>query len=350
MNMNNKIKSNRLLLTSISFSLFCLLQGCAANLPAVREFSKATVLTSEPFNQVLDDIPKSCERRVDVKIVNKYEIPEGSYDVRLTDEYKDDLALCAGYEKATEKILLAHDVLQNYAEALGKLASDDVVTFNKETSDLKSSLENFKLNGTPIFQESEANAASKIAEFLFDLAVKGYRQKKLNETINMAGKPIDQDPKLYCQSDNHDETGSNLAELINGLANFINFYKNELKNELNTTVAQRDNLIENFWEINKEINSYQRKNRTLAILLEEKRDNTKYEIIQREAQIYAAKSRLSAADAYIEILGQISSTHKEVYCYSIIKQLNSPEMINEIKTYVQQLLPLLNLITITYSK
>ncbi len=49
------------------FLVILLAEGCAQNLPAVREFSQATVAASNSFDTISDDIPKSCIRRVDAE-------------------------------------------------------------------------------------------------------------------------------------------------------------------------------------------------------------------------------------------------------------------------------------------
>ena len=126
--MNNSFKSDRLVIGL--FLVILLVQGCAQNLPAVREFSQATVVASSSFNTIADDLPKSCIRRVDAEEGFKGErIVIVDDNVEFSKEYKDKLSTCDALKESLNGITAANDVLKGYAQAIGQLASDEAVTF-----------------------------------------------------------------------------------------------------------------------------------------------------------------------------------------------------------------------------
>src|SRR5262245_60873121 len=51
-----------------SLAIIVLLQGCVANLPAVRDFSQNTIVAAASFDSIADDLPKSCIRRVELEL------------------------------------------------------------------------------------------------------------------------------------------------------------------------------------------------------------------------------------------------------------------------------------------
>src|ERR1700752_3214789 len=182
--MNHDFRSIRLLIGLLLVISFA--QGCAQNLPAVREFSQATVSASSSFNSIADDIPKSCIRRVNVEEAFKgARIVIVDDNVEFSKEYKDKLSTCDTLKESLDGIIAANYVLKGYAEALGQLASDEAVTFT-EIDALEANLRGINIGGDKPFEGPKATAVSELAKFLSNAALRGYRQKKLRETIETA--------------------------------------------------------------------------------------------------------------------------------------------------------------------
>ncbi len=303
--MYNKLKSIRLLLPGISFLLFCFLQGCAANLPAVREFSKATVAASSCFDHIALDLPKSCARTVEISFMpspeNKIEIVNNR--VELSNEYRESISTCDKYNDGVDGIVNVNNVLKGYAEALGNLASDDVVTFTQDVDALKSSLASVET-----FQGEKAEAVFKLAEFLFNAALNGYRQRELKETIVMA----------------HDD----LVEIIEGLTVVTSDYQVELSKE-KKNVEQIQGILINDRKKPEDQRVFEISSSEIDQMLFE---------FQQKLQFIQEKDQ--AANDYKDILSKIKKAHEKLKASS--DQLDSPPLILEIRSYSEELIPLIN--------
>ena len=303
--MNNKIKSNGILLVSISFALFYLLQGCAANLPAVREFSKSTIAATSFFDDIAEDLPKSCARTAEISFMpspeDKIEIVNNN--VELSTEYRESLSTCDKYNDGVNGIVNVNNVLKGYAEAIGKLASDDVVTFTQEVNALRSSLAS-----VGAFQGEKAEAVVKLAEFLFNAALNGYRQNKLKETIVLA----------------HDD----LVEIIEGLTIVTSDYQAELSKETKN-VEQIQRILINDRKKPED-------HRVFKVSVSEI-DEMLFEFQQK---LNFIQGKNQAAEDYKNILAKIKKAHEKLKVSS--DQLDSQQLVLEIRTYAEELIPLIN--------
>ncbi|MDA2919086.1 hypothetical protein MYX76_06260 [Desulfobacterota bacterium AH_259_B03_O07] len=318
------IKYQRILSVNILLLISYLLQSCTVNLPAVREFSKATVASSSSFDGLVDDLPKSCFRRASFTLPgDKFLLEPPKFELELTDTYSNRLLGCDKYKVSVLGIVEAQNVLQNYAEALGKLASDDVVTFSTETAALKNALQSIDIDGQNPFNDARVGATMKIAEFIFNIAVKGYRQKKLKDTIEIGNE--------------------NLYELVDGLNDFAIIYTKILESEKNTVKSYQKNVLKTeIINLNKQIDNLEKMGKrfdSLVGLLEVRRDQLKGEVFEAESSIILVEEKQSGAKDYMMILEKISSTHKQLY--ESRNDLDSQELIDLIKSYSQELIPLI---------
>ncbi len=133
------------------FLIVVLAQGCAQNLPAVREFSQATVSTSGSFINIADDLPMSCIRRVGVAFKGE-KVTITDDKLEYSKEYKNQLANCDMIKESLNGIIEANNVLKGYAEALGQLASGNPVTFTSEIDALEASLKTVDVKGSKPFE------------------------------------------------------------------------------------------------------------------------------------------------------------------------------------------------------
>lgn len=310
--MNNKIRSNRTLLVSISFSLFYFLQGCAANLPAVREFSKSTMAATSSFDDIAEDLPKSCVRTVEISFMpspeDKIEMVDNN--VELSNEYRESLSACDKYNDGVSGIVNVNNVLKGYAEAIGELASDDVITFTQEVEALRSSLASVET-----FQGEKAQAVFELAEFLFNAALNGYRQKKLRETIVMA----------------HDD----LIEIIEGLTVVTSDYQAELSKE-KKNVEQIQRILIN----DRKKPEDQRVFKVSLFAIDEM-------LFEFQQKLNFIQGKNQAAEDYKNILSKIKKAHEKLKASS--DQLDSQQLVVEIRSYAEELIPLINEIRKAFS-
>ncbi|WP_211173066.1 hypothetical protein [Brasilonema bromeliae] len=152
----------------------------------------ATTLELSSSN-IADDIYNSCITRT------KY-IPflaaKGSSDsfhsfLQRQDEQKrcDDL-----YKQKVTDVKKANSVLVEYVKALGKLASDDTASFDKNFTALDESLKNLKFsqsNGQVFsFKGPDVDAGINIAKFLTNAFTREFRREKLKKAILCTDKDI----------------------------------------------------------------------------------------------------------------------------------------------------------------
>lgn len=312
-----KNHSHGLLYASILSVLF-FLQGCVANLPAVREFSTTTIAASSTFEVIANDLPKSCQRRVEISFIpspsDKLTIEDSR--VEYSTEYLDALSKCDDLETSLDGIIEVNNVLREYAEALGELASDDVVTFTQELDALESSMKQISINGNNPFDGPRAAAVSSLAKFLFNAAINGYRQKKLKETIQMGNEP--------------------LKEITGGLSDVASDYQAILRNEAQNVTTLQANLISQRRKPEKE--------RELFRLSDAEIDQQLF-LTKQTIDFIEIKSK--AAEDYRNILNKIAETHEQLYLNT--NSLDSEILISEIQAYARELIPLINKIRDAYS-
>lgn len=296
--MNNGLRSVRLFIGL--FLVILLVEGCAQNLPAVREFSQATAAASSSFNIIADDLPKSCMRRVDVAFKGE-KVTITNDEVEYSKEYKNQLATCDMIKESLDGIIEANNVLTGYAEALGQLASNNPVTFTSEIDALESSLQKIDIKGDRPFEGQKAAAVSGLAKLLSNAAADGYRQEKLKETIRIAQPYI--------------------RVLIEGLIAVVGDYRSTLEDEKIQVEFDQTRLLRDLKNKNAEP------------------DELNENLFQNKLLIESIEAKQKGADDYMKILRNISDTHTKLY--ENPSQLNSGELIMLIQNYVKELVPLI---------
>jgi hypothetical protein len=303
------------MLSGFSLLFLFLIQGCVANLPAVRDFSQTTVMATSSFNNIADDLPKSCIRRVELSFPPDEKITvKGCSSVEYSTEYENALSKCDGLKNSLDGIIMVNNVLRGYAEALGKLASDEPVTFTEQTSALESSVKRININGKNPFDGPRATAVTGLAKFLFNAAVMGYRQKILEETIRIGHEP--------------------LKQIIGGLRDVAGDYQAILRNEKQNVVTVQNILIA------------QKKMTENELKLGDAEIDEK--LYQTKQMIELIEAKDKAAEDYKIILEKIAGAHEQLYVST--NDLNSALLIAEIGKYSGELIPLVNNITEAFSK
>ena len=299
----------RRLALSASLALL-LVHGCTANIPAVRDFSKETIVAAGTFDNVADDLPKSCTRRVGLEFAPDEKLTIERNTVEYTQEYRDALAKCDSLKQSLNGILEVNAVLKGYAEALGQLASDDAVTFTAEMDALEASLARIEINGNNPFGGARAAAVSGLARYLSNAALNGYRQKELRKTIEIGQQHLD--------------------EIVGGLDDVAGDYQALLRNEKQNVVTHQNLII------------VQRKKGGSTADLDDK-------LLQTKLAIESIETRERAADDYKRILAKVAETHKGLYVSATSDELDSALLIAEIQRYVAELTPLINQIRVAYA-
>jgi hypothetical protein len=134
-----------------------MLGGCL-DLKAVRQFSDSSAQASKPLTDIVLDMYDSCERR------NSY-APEAQ---------KAD---CSKHRQNREKVIGTYGILDDYITALGQLASDETIDYDKSFDKVVSELKGAGVG------DDQARAAGGLAAFLTKAATDGYRKTKVKEAI-----------------------------------------------------------------------------------------------------------------------------------------------------------------------
>ena len=171
------------------FPLALLLISCGANFKNVQEFALTSAVVKESSKSMAKDIYQSCIRRA------KYSTSKLFPDTVGIPEIEAKEKECSKYQEAAKVVNDVNSVLIDYMVALGKLASDDTVSFEKNLAALEASLKNFNTTLSSVsssggLKEEEINAGLKIAKFIFNQLTTQFRQENLKEAIVCANQPV----------------------------------------------------------------------------------------------------------------------------------------------------------------
>lgn len=270
------MNQSRLIIRRIHFLLLAGLMapgvGCA-NLTAIREFASISAQSAEYTT-----------------LVTQYaESPERQKRFQPSDQYKrlDQMSRDRAAQK--DRLLLRHSLIEEYMDALGQLAADELVTYDKEIDALGKAVADNKFAG-----ENDAGAFASISKILFRAAADGWRQKKLRELI----------------------TGSNSSfqEVIGALKRIVDQgFAGDVENEKAAMQNYYQTLIRSS------------KDRAGIAALEEWRDTRLAEV--------GARGR--AISNYSEVLSKIASGHQELY--NKRDDLDNKELLRQMSRYAKDL-------------
>jgi hypothetical protein len=168
-------------LTRLSGTAFVL---CAAVTSACLNLDDAAALTktADAANQTLPvvvrDWPASCER---INALTQ-DIPANERPAEMQPQD------CAPYKSVSDHIVKDEAVLIAYFDALGKLASNTLFTFDKKVDTNVAAIG--KLPGLAKQVEAATTAAEKLGKALADLATRDYRSRKVDSLIQEADDSI----------------------------------------------------------------------------------------------------------------------------------------------------------------
>lgn len=152
----------------ISLLLLGLTQGCV-DLKAIQDFANISAESAE-YTSLVDNYLDFPNRQ------KRYQ-PENQH------AHLDTMA----QDRMTQKsaLLLRHAMIEEYMEALGKLAADEIVDQSEELSQLTTTLQNQA--GT---KPAETEAFGKIAGILTKAVSDGWRKSQLQELIEQSNGPL----------------------------------------------------------------------------------------------------------------------------------------------------------------
>ena len=154
-----------LLILFLLATFFC---GCA-NLSAIREFADISSKTAE-YTKLVDDYVESPSRQ------KKYQPPNQHSEL-------DKITKKRSEQKAG--LFLRYSLIEEYMDALGQLAADEVVTYDKEVDSLSAAAK-----GGKFVDDKESKAFSAVGKLLVTAVTNSWRQKKLKQLIKESNEPL----------------------------------------------------------------------------------------------------------------------------------------------------------------
>ena len=151
-----------------SILLLGLLQGCV-DLKAIQDFAKISSESAE-YTSLVDDYLDFHNRQKRYRPAEQHAQLEGKAQERMT--------------RKTE-LLLRQQVIEEYMEALGNLASDEIVDQSSELTNLTSALKN-----QAGASQAETDAFGKMAGVLANAVSDQWRKRQLEQLIERSNDPL----------------------------------------------------------------------------------------------------------------------------------------------------------------
>ncbi|MEC4814949.1 MAG: hypothetical protein SAK29_16960 [Scytonema sp. PMC 1069.18] len=283
--MKQKFKPIKAFLAFIPLTLA--LSSCGKNFPSVEKLDKMATQLEQTSSSMADDIYQSCLKRTQF-----ISFLSGDFIHRKEEEKNCDEI----YKPTSQDVKTANVVLVKYIKSLGKIASNDTVSFddsfNKFGDSLKSleiprsNGENFTLN------KSEVDAGVGILKFITNAASREFRRKTLKQAIVCS----DRDIQTYINGVSFTPVkGADSGPTTTG-------------GLIGLTQAYIDGILQSEEQ---QIDTYFRDYRTVA---DKKQDELT--LIQLEDAYNKAmaslRARREAANNYVAILQEIAKLHQEI--------------------------------------
>lgn len=174
----NKNKSSLLFLIPVTL----ILNSCGAispDLKAAQQLAQLQDQAKTVFPSIANDVYSSCLRTAELTLLS----PPTRIQPQIDKNRQEARKVCQGNPQAASNALNdANRTILDYLEALGKLAADDLINFDKELDGLSSSLQN--LPRLEAAEKKEAvDGGTAIAKFLFKAATDAYRREQLRLAV-----------------------------------------------------------------------------------------------------------------------------------------------------------------------
>jgi hypothetical protein len=308
------IHPRRKLLHGLVLVTFFLVAGCA-NLQAIRQFAQSST-DAETYKAIANDYAAVPEQE-------KY------YSMAKFHAYWDQQKKQRGAQ--VKDLLAIQKVIAEYMKALGELAADDLVSYDKSIDSLAAGLK-----ATKALDDTEIKAFGAITKLLARAAADGYRQKKLNEVITEANAP--------------------LQTLISAQIKFVNLYIKSIGAEKKSIdryygdvilAALHENLLKSKGPDRAVIATKIKalNNHYGDIIMQEIKDPTQQGILilirdDMQQKLDAMAKKQENAQNYIGILKTIGDGHQKLFDERY--NLKSPVLLATIKSYASQINDMMN--------
>lgn len=215
------------------------------------------------------------------------------------DDKKPD---CEKVKMSSEPLIEVISVLQKYTQSLGELASDEAITYTENLDSLEK-----EINGLEKFDKEKVSAVTSIANYVSKLATDTYRRDEVKDAIQ--------------KNNQHIKVVTNvIADLIQ------NDYKSLLETE-KETVSKYYN----------EINVQYSDREPLAV---------KIAIKEKDAHMEGVDAKSEAIGPLVELINKIGTEHDKLNSKS--GELDSKEVIELVKSYVNEAKPILKQVKEAY--
>jgi len=161
---------------SATLTLVC--TAACVDTSAVKRFAAVSAAAGDQFEQVAADLPASCIRQ------QRYLALADSL-ITLDDIREEAEARCDAYVSLERRLTGANNVLVNYLEALGKLAEDKIVVYDKRIDDFADTLDDSEM-----FDSEKIEAVRGLATILSEAVAGEWRRKELKRAIETANYDV----------------------------------------------------------------------------------------------------------------------------------------------------------------
>jgi len=274
--MRNRLNAVRVL-TSVLI-LFPLLGTGCADLSAIQEFASISARSAE-YTGLVDQYVGSPARQ------KRFQPPDQQEQLDQTTRLR---------AAQRERLLLRLRVVAEYMNALGQLAADDVVDFDKGIGELKEAVVENKFAG-----EKDAGAFSSVSNVLVRVCTDGWRKKELKNLIAESNGPF--------------------QEIVGALQIIVQQdFPRDIANEEEAMTKYYQTLIHSSSD-----------RAGIAALAE-----------WEETRMAEAAARARSDSCYSQVLSKISSGHQQLF--EKRDDLGSQELVRQLTQYASELRNLFN--------
>lgn len=233
-----------------------ILAGCVDFGP-VKDYAALSNRASTEYSGIVEDMYQSCLRSAEFDPPDNKDTPEKH---------------CLEWREAKAGLLKAGSTLQDYLVAIGKLAGNENISYDKNVDALKNAVDGVKLSGKSVFDSKQVDAITGLAGFLLKVSTDGYRRRELALTVS-------------AQNENVQALTAALKVIV------AHDYEARLENEKNTIEAFQVRLL-------------RASDQSLAV-----------EIGKRQAQdhLWDMERKKKAANDYVKALDLIAKGHQQLF-------------------------------------
>jgi hypothetical protein len=175
--MMSTLRIQRLVLWTVTVLLLVCTAACV-DTSAVKRFAAVSATAGDQFDLVADDLPASCVRQ------QRY-LALADSQITLDDIRAETEAQCDEYSSLAQRLTGANKVLVNYLKALGKLAEDKIVVYDRRIDDFAEALD-----GTEMFDTEKIEAVQGLTTVLSEAVAGEWRRNELKRAIEMANPDV----------------------------------------------------------------------------------------------------------------------------------------------------------------